>query len=310
MKQHSPRTRLARALALCVATLLAALALAAPAHAARVGILTNRYATQTASDFGNRMPSHTFTGVDTSSAIPTLPSLLSSFDVLLVFEDMTYANAPAVGNLAAAFAHSGRAVVIGAFYEQDRSDGLPANSPHGWGDLEKIDPNTSDGVGTPYAPRALDITTMRSHPLTEGVHSLTSAKFAGGNQAKPGTTVLAWWNAPNALGQPDPAIAFRMTGSACVIHIAIAPNYPLLGGSGIDYSGDFHRVWQNAFDFGADACAPAFGAAPGGEPANVPTLSEWALILTLLLVGGVGAWSLRRRERSHARRGTAPRRVR
>jgi len=309
MKQHSSRTRLVRALALCVATSLAALVLAAPAHAARVGVLSNRYATQTASDFGNRMPAHTFTGIDTSSLIPTLSALQSSFDVLLVFEDRTYANAPAVGNVAAAFANSGRAVVIGAFYEQDRTDGLPSNSPHGWGNLEKIDPNTSDGVGTPYAPRALDISTMRSHPLTEGVTSLTSAKFAGGNQAKPGTTVVAWWNAPNARGLPDPAIAFRITGKACVIHIAIAPNYPLLVGSGVDYGGDFHRVWQNAFDFGADACQTKVGpgaAPPGGDPANVPTLSEWGLLLTLLLVGSAGAWTVRRREL----RGVSPRRMR
>lgn len=285
---------------------LALACLALPAQAARVGILANRYATQTAADFGNRIPAHTFTGVDTSVVLPTLPTLLASYDVLLVFEDMTYANAPAVGNVAAAFANTGRAVVIGAFYEQDRSDGAPANSPHGWGDLEKLDPNTTDGVGTPYAPRALDATSIRPHPLTAGVTSLSSAKFAGGNDAKPGTTVLATWNVPNALGKPDPAIAFRLTGTACVIQIAIAPNYPLLGAAGADYSGDFTRVWQNAFDFGATACRPPFGLAEGGDPANVPTLSEWALVLTLLLVGGAGAWTLRRRER----RATVRRRVR
>ncbi len=292
MKHHPLRASVAGALALFIT--LAVLAM--PAHAARVGILANRYATQTAADFGNRIPAHTFTGIDTSVVIPTLPALLASYDVLLVFEDMTYANAPAVGNVAAAFASSGRAVVIGAFYEQDRSDGAPNNSPHGWGDLEKLDPNTTDGVGTPYAPRTLDSASLQSHPLTDGVTSLSSAKFAGGNDAKPGTTVLATWNVPNARGKPDPAIAFRVTDGACVIQIAIAPNYPLLGATGTDFGGDFTRVWQNAFDFGATACDPPFGRAPGGDPANVPTLSEWALVLTLLLVGGAGAWTLRRRE--------------
>ena len=292
MKPHPLRAGLSGVLALFLTLAL----LAPPAQAARVGILTNRYATQTASDFGNRMPSHTFTGIDTSVALPTLSTLLTSYDVLLVFEDMTYTSAPAVGNVAAAFATSGRAVVIGAFYEQDRSDGPPANSPHGWGDLEKLDPNTTDGVGTPYAPRSLDPASIRPHPLTTGVSTLTSGKFAGGNNAKPGTTVLATWNLPNALGKPDPAIAFRITGAACVIQIAMAPNYPLLGAAGADYGGDFTRVWQNAFDFGAAACAPPFGLAEGGNPANVPTLSEWALVVTLLLVGGMGAWTLRRRE--------------
>jgi len=273
---------------------LSAAALVAPAYAARVGILTNRYAAQTAADFGSRIPSHTFSGIDTSLSIPTLQSLLGSYDVLLVFEDMTYTNAPAVGSVAAAFAKTGRAVVIGAFYEQDRSDGPALNSPHGWGDLETLDPNTSDGTGTPYAPRALDVATMRPHPLTAGITSLTSAKFAGGNNAKPGTVVLATWTMPNALGSPDPAIAFRRTDAACVIHLAIAPNYPVLSVAGTDYSGDFHRAWQNAFDFGAGGCLPPLGQDPGGDPANVPTLSEWGLILTLLMVGGFGALALRR----------------
>ena len=99
MKQHPLRAITFGALA----ALLAVTCLTPPAQAARVGILANRYATQTAADFGNRVPAHTFTGVDTSVVLPTLPTLLASYDVLLVFEDMTYANAPAVGNVAAAF---------------------------------------------------------------------------------------------------------------------------------------------------------------------------------------------------------------
>ncbi|MCC6869071.1 MAG: IPTL-CTERM sorting domain-containing protein [Burkholderiales bacterium] len=292
MKPHLLRGSLGGALALILV-----LAFLTPlAHAARVGVLSNKYATQTAVDFGNRMPMHSFTGIDTSAVPPTLPSLLASFDVLLVFEDSTFPNAPAVGNVAAAFAKTGRAVVLGTFYEQDRSDGAPGNSPHGWGDLEKLDPNTTDGVGTPYAPRSLDPASIRGHPLTAGVTTLTSAKFAGGNNAKDGTIVVATWNVPNALGKPDPAIAFRLTGPACVIHVAIAPNYPLLSVGGADFGGDFTRVWQNAFDFAASGCNPPLGFAPGGNPANVPTLSEWALVLTFLLVGGAGAWTLRRRE--------------
>ena len=65
---------------------------------------------------------------------------------------------------------------------------------------KEIDPNTTDGTGTPYAPRTLDTATMVRHPLTRGLTSLTSGKFAGGNQAKPGTTVVAWWKQPNARG--------------------------------------------------------------------------------------------------------------
>ncbi len=265
--------------------------------AARIGILSNRFATETAADFNARIPEHVFKAVETGTSIPPLNSLLDSFDVLLVFEDLTYGNSTAVGNTVAAFANTGRAVVIGAFYDQDRSDGAPVNNPHGWGDLEKIDPNTTDGVGTPYAPRALDTATMVRHALTSGISSLTSAKFAGGNQAKPGTTVVAYWQQPNAKGKPDPAIAFRITNAACVIQLGIAPNYPSTGVAGTDYGGDFHRAWRNAFDFAADRCVATTANTTTPDATAIPTLSQWGLALTILLVGAVGALQRRRRAR-------------
>lgn len=287
MKHHPLRAAAARAVfALAVATVAAS-----PAFAARVGILSNKYAAETAADFNTRIPSHAFTAVDTSAGAPALSTLTGAYDVILVFEDSTYGNATAVGNVAAAFANSGRAVVIGAFYDQDRSDGPVANSPHGWGALEALDPNTTDGTGTPYAPRTLDVATMLVHPLTSGLTSLVSAKFAGGNQAKPGTSVVAWWKEPNALGQPDPAIAVRVTGAACVIQLAIAPNYPSTTSAGNEFSGDFHKAWKNAFDFGAAKCVAPAGST---EPAPIPTLSQWGLALTILLVV-VGAFVPRRR---------------
>lgn len=280
-EQYKHRRLAVRALLAVVAALVVAM----PAFAARVGVLSNRYAVDTAADFNNRIPLHTFTAVDTSTAVPSIVSLRASFDVLLLFEDLTYGNATAVGNVVAAFANSGRAIVIGAFYEQDRSDGNPANTPHGWGALELIDPNSSDGFGTPYAPRMLDTATLVRHPLTRGVTSLTSGRFAGGNQAKAGTTVVAWWTQPNARGQGDPAIAYRITGPACVTHVAIAPNYPAIGASGTDFGGDFHRVWRNAFDFAASGCIASTADASGPDPFAIPTLSQWGIALTILLVG-------------------------
>ena len=285
---------LLRALAVPLSLVLAC-AFAPAALAARVGILSNKYATETAVDFNARIPGHTFTGVDTGNAIPPLNSLTGAYDVLLVFEDSTYSNAPSVGNLVAAFANTGRAVVLGAFYEQDRSDAPSSVFPHGWGLLEQLDPSTTDGAGTPYAPRSLDAASLLKHPLTAGIKSLTSAKFAGGNSAKQGTVVVARWVEPNARGEPDPAIAFRITGKACVIQLAIAPNYAVIGVSGTDFTGDFHRAWQNAFDFGAKQCSPPYAYDPGGDPANVPTLSEWGLILTILLLAAFGARALARR---------------
>lgn len=294
MIPRDPRVAVAHLLFAVAATAM----LASPAFAARVGILSNKFATETAADFNVRIPTHVFTAVDTSSTSPNLQTLQNNFDMLLVFEDSTYGNAPAVGNVAAAFANSGRAVVIGAFYDQDRSDAPAVNNPHGWGTLETLDPNTTDGTGTPYAPRTLDVANMVKHPLTVGIKSLISAKFAGGNAAKSGTTVVANWVQPNAQGKPDPAIAYRVTGAACVIQLAIAPDYPSTGISGTDWSGDFHRAWQNAFDFAAAKCVTSSASAPEGDPAKVPTLSQWGLALTILLVGAVAAFAQRRRPRA------------
>lgn len=285
----------------CLVAFAAFVGVAAHADAARVGVLSNRFSAETAADFNARVTGHTFTPVDTATLTPSLTSLTNAFDVILLFEDETYANAPSVGNVVAAFANTGRAVVIGAFYDQDRSDASPNNSPHGWGALEGIDPNTTDGFGTPGAARTLNVTSMRQHTLTRGITALTSAKFAGGNQAKTGTTVVANWVQPNARGQSDPAIAFRMTGAACVIHLAIAPNYPVFGVAGTDYSGDFHRAWRNAFDFGAANCVGASVDAVSPDAAAIPTLSSWGLALTILLLGAIATLSLRRRSSERTR---------
>ncbi len=288
MKPCQARSHAARALFAAVVLIAVAL----PAYAARVGVLSNKLSTETAADFANRIPAHTFRGVDTSISVPSVKTLLENYDVLLVFEDVTYVNAPSVGKAAAAFANSGRVVVLGTFYEQERSDALSTNNPNGWGPLEQIDPNITDGRGTPYAPRALDTASLVPHVLTRGLKSLTSAKWAGGNQAKPGTTVVATWKEPNARGLPDPAIAYRITDQACVIHVAIAPSYPLLASG--DFSGDFHRAWANAFDFASQRCVGASVDASGQEALAIPTLSNLGLLLTALLVAGVG-WTQRRR---------------
>jgi hypothetical protein len=276
---------------------------ASPAHAARVGVLSNNNAVATAADFAARMPGHVFTGVATSGAVPTLASLQDAFDILLVFEDGRYPNATAVGDVSAAFANAGRAVILGTFYDQDRSDSVnPALlvPSHGWGALELIDPNTTDGVGVstdgtgvPNLARELNAGSIIAHPLTQGVTALGAVSgFAGGNQAKAGTIVLANWTEPNARGLADPAIAFRVTGSACVIQIGIAPDYAVGVGIGYgNFTGDFYRVWSNAFDFAATSCG---ASSPNETLPGIPTLSDGGLALTALLIVAL-AFSQRRR---------------
>ena len=268
--------------ACCLATLAAS-----PSYAARIGVLSGKYAAETAADFAAKIPGHTFTGVDAFTTVPTLASLTSAYDALLVFEDGVFANSTAVGDVAAAFANTGRPVVVGTFYDQDRSDRAnPALviPPHGWGALEGIDPSTTDGIGVPTdgtgipnRPRVLNAASIVPHPLTRGVTALgATSGFAGGNEAKAGTIVLANWTEPNAHGLPDPAIAYRVTGAACVIQIGIAPDYAVGAGTGYgNFTGDFYIVWRNAFDFAGTAC---------GLQNAIPSLSAGGLALTVLLI--------------------------
>src|SRR6266508_24761 len=166
-----PQMTMIRRVGLGVATALIAIAgaFSLPAQAARVGVLSNRYFAETAATFTSNVAGHTFTGVDVSTTTPTLASLQSSFDVVLLFEDGRFPNAPSVGNVVAAYANAGHPVVLGTFYDQDRSDsGASAN---GWGALESIDPNTTDGVGTPYAARTLNAGSIRSEEHTSELQS-------------------------------------------------------------------------------------------------------------------------------------------
>lgn len=247
-----------------IAAVVVALLFPAASQAARVAVMSNAWSAEVAADYNAKIPGHVFTGIDVSLSVPPLDTLVADFDVILLFEDRTFANATAVGNRVAEFANAGHAVVLGTFYDQDRSDATGGSTtPHGWGALETIDPNTTDGVGTSYAIRTLDPSSIVAHPLTVGVASLAALRgnpgpYAGGNQAKPGTIVVATWAQPNALGAPDPAIAYRQTGVACIIHIGIAPQYgvlPTFGTYGTDFSGDFYTAWKNAFDFAATSCA-------------------------------------------------------
>ena len=299
------RSRVGRRLAaLCEVLVLFALVVAiAPAHAAQVGVLSNNYASATAADFAAKIPGHTFTGVDTFASVPTLASLLAAYDVLLVFEDGRFANSKAVGDVAAAFVNAGRPVVLGTFYDQDRSDSAnPALTiipvPGGWGALEALDPNTTDGIGVatdstgfPNRPRVLNAASIVPHALTKGVTALgATSGFAGGNQAKARTVVLANWTEPNARGLPDPAIAYRLSGATCVVQIGIAPDYAVGTTSGYgDFTGDFYVVWKNAFDFASTAC---------GTANRIPSLSEGGLALTVLLVAAVAFRERRRFVRS------------
>jgi hypothetical protein len=261
--------------------------------AARIAVISNSNAAEVAADFGARLTGHSFTPIDVSISVPAeLSSLVPAYDALLVFEDDRFANAKPTGDLAAAFAATGRPVVVGSFYDKDRSDaGGIGGGGYGWGNLELIDPNTTDGLGIPAGGQIRTLNPARTvrHPLTEGVTSLFAKRWAGGNEAKPGTRVVAEWQEPNYRGHVDPAIAYRITGNACVIQIGIIPHYPSVkvGGNvpGTDFGGDYYVVWRNAFDFAGQRC--------GIQP-SIPTLSDAALAALMLAVAALG-WRQHRR---------------
>jgi hypothetical protein len=261
------------------------------AQAARVGVLANKNAQAVAADFTARIAGHTFTAVDLSTGTPSPATLIAAFDVILLFEDGLFEGSHATGDAVYQFAMAGHPVVLSTFYDQDRSDRTLGilGAPHGWGNLETIDPNTTDGLGTAYAARTLAPASIAEHPLTAGVHTLfadDSFGFAGGNQAKPGTTVLATWTQPNLNGRTDPAITLRKAFDVCVMQIGIAPDYASYGAFGTAYGGDFYQVWKNAFDYGGTHC---------GIDVIVPTLGDVALALTAVLLAALGAGALRRR---------------
>jgi hypothetical protein len=125
-------------------------------------------------------------------------------------------------------------------------------------------------------------------PQTAGVTSLYSdggTGYSGGNQAKPGTFVLALWTNDNALGNTDPAIAYRITGNACVTQIGIIPHYDIIGDFDDDFGGDYFQLWGNAMDWVASGCS---GSVSTIDPVPVPSMNSWALMvlfLSLLLIG-------------------------
>jgi hypothetical protein len=266
---------------------LAAVAFATGAQAARIGVLSNNYAAATASDFTAHLRGHVFTPIDVTFNTPSLQSLVANYDAILLFEDGVFPNAPNVGDIVAQYARAGHPVALATFYDQDRTGtGTGAFLANGWGDLESFDPNTSDGIGAAYTPHTLNPASIVAHPLTAGVKSLQAQGLAGGNQAKPGTQVLATWAQPNHLGGSDPAIALRVTGKACIVQIGIAADYSVWGAFGSAYGGDFYRLWQNTFDFAATGC---------GVPEEVPATGGPALLLVSALLLASALAALRRR---------------
>ena len=86
-----------------------------------------------------------------------------------------------------------------------------------------------------------------------------------------------------------------ITGAACVIHIAIAPDYPAVGVFNTDFGGDYYRLWRNAFDFAGNHCITGTGNVPVNDAFAIPATSLPVLATIAALLGALGLVRLRRR---------------
>jgi hypothetical protein len=225
----------------------------AGAHGSKCLVLSNLDADVCALDFALKIPDVDFAWMDVTSEAPTY-SNLSSYDVVLLFEGAIFDNAPNVGSAVYDYVMSGGNLVIGTFYEQDRSDinsTLTGWTPYGWGSLETIDPFTSDGVGCAYSADELNVSSIVAHPITSGVQSLWCDSYQGGVHAKADTVVVANWTGLNYLGEPCPLAGYRiLEDDQRVVQLSIFPDYPAYNASD-DVEGDFYTLWGNAIKWAA-----------------------------------------------------------
>ena len=101
------------------------------------------------------MPGHTFTAFDVSARPPDARDAARAYDEILLFEDTLFAKRPRSATVVYAVrAIAGAPVILGDVLrpgpQRPRRPGM--TTPHGWGALESIDPNTTDTFGaTPSA---------------------------------------------------------------------------------------------------------------------------------------------------------------
>ncbi|MGF1740255.1 ThuA domain-containing protein [Vibrio profundum] len=192
--------------------------------------------------------------------IPTL-TLLQQYDVVLLWENglMGDPRPQLTGDVLAQYVLGGGNLVIGTFYWQDRSDNTIYNR-NGWGNLEAIDPftvSTTTRPGSEYNNDTLDAGSIVTHPLTDGLNSMTGL-YHGGVAAKVGTTVVASWS------DGIPLIGF--SAENCIVGISHFPTHDRY----ITVSGDFYKMWENALNFAALSCNQTLQVdidiKPGSDP--------------------------------------------
>jgi len=214
---------------------------ATPAQALECLVISNYHAANAATHLGGQIPSINFDAWDAGTT-PTQQDL-APYDVVLLFEDGLFGNAPNVGDALYQWLAGGDVgLVMGTFYWQEV--GYPTGS--GWGDLELLQPMDPATTGCEYNADDMDPTSIVQHPVMDGVTALYGQSYRGGTELAAGATMLASWTTANQAGTTDPVAAYLEEFDSRIVGISIAPHYGVYGVYGTNYSGDFYTLYENA----------------------------------------------------------------
>jgi hypothetical protein len=184
-----------------------------------------------------------FKSIDVSSVAPT-KAYMDSFNVVLLFEDGLFSNAPVVGDSVYKYVMGGGNLVIGTFYDQDRTDNLHY-SPYTWGTLETIDPLHHGSCLYVYD----SLGTIFNHPVTQQIAKLYTYYRGGLDSVKTGGVAVAFWADSTifiGVNQPGPAPGGRIT------QVTTFPAEPFLRGPAIPGAyRDFYKIWEHALMWSA-----------------------------------------------------------
>lgn len=176
--------------------------------------------------------------------LPAL-SFVQQFDVVLLFMNGIFDQSTALGNRLVEYVDLGGNLVVASFYFQGRSDsGLGSV---GWGALEAIDPFTAGPGGATYQPVALGTVIDPTHPIIQGVSTLTSASYSSGVVAKSsGTTVIATWD------DGAPLVGFsRGAAGQRIVGVSLFP------AATQTVTGDAQTLWINAVRWAGEIGGPS-----------------------------------------------------
>jgi hypothetical protein len=201
---------------------------------------------------------------------------LAPYDAILITGNSAFTQPTTIGNVAAAFADSGKGVVLAAFATFTVAGDIvtPAYSPV---NLTSTNPllNTAT-LGTVLVP---------SSPILSGVDvSQVGAKYNVGVGLNPGATLVADWAATNQTGARH-AVAYTSLDDSSVVFLNLFPSSGAVGvDSGITTS-DSQLLVANALKFSAQDRSPPTDVTTPAPPSIVLAVIGAAVVLVVSRCG-------------------------